>query len=251
MRISVITCILVAGTFMACTDQTDEKQMEGGSDANISDSLSMNDSTNVATNSDTLHLGSYVLELHSGGPVKISKTYDGEWSADEKLPHTPRIRRTGDSLILTLNNGKTVSLVNIPFWDDAEGNHNMDETVNYAYFRDIGNYWEVQAFCYECNYMVFVNKETGKTFTTIGPGVISPSGNLLFCANIDLEAGFSLNGIELYRKESQGYSLVATRELPWSIHQLRWKNDSTIAGQRVGLTEDMDFELFEVELRVR
>jgi len=132
-------------------------------------------------------------------------------------------QRTGDSLFLKCDNGKTVQLIN-----------NLSQDDNYIQFcfielnKDIEHYL-VSCLRVESSNYILVNKKNGNRIEAIGPPVTSPDKNFFVCGHSDLVAQFNLNGIEIYKKNKNSYHLLGVRELAnWGPEQMMWKNDSSL-----------------------
>ncbi|MBI2723180.1 MAG: hypothetical protein HYX39_13485 [Bacteroidetes bacterium] len=131
------------------------------------------------------------------------------------------VTRKADSLFFKCDNGKIIKLVN-----DRGEDYTVFLFVEYNH--DI-NYYVVNQYQMESQNFILINKITGEPLKAISYPVVSPNANYFVCANSDLEAGFDVNGIEIYRKKNKAYQLAGLREFKdWGPDQLKWKNDTTL-----------------------
>ncbi|MEO6305610.1 MAG: hypothetical protein ABIP51_20780 [Bacteroidia bacterium] len=131
--------------------------------------------------------------------------------------------RENDTLILKCNNGKIIRLKNIRSEED-----NM-EFYNFIGLNKDINAYIITRSLYEAFDVWLINKQTGDSLITIGFPAVSPDKKKFVCTNVDLEAAFSSNGIELFKNEDNKYTSVGFRELnDWGPERAMWKNDTTL-----------------------
>ncbi len=131
--------------------------------------------------------------------------------------------RHGDTLFLKCDNGRIVKLKNI--------NSDGDDMEYFSFAglnKDINGY-VVSRMRYEYYDVLIINKHTGDSLFAIGYPVVSPNKQQFVCVNMDMEAGFTTNGIQLFKIENDMYISVGLRELNnWGPEKVMWKNDSTL-----------------------
>ncbi len=132
-------------------------------------------------------------------------------------------RREGDTLFLKCDNGQTVKLKN----NLSDGDDVM--SFNFKYLNNDINAYVVFCYYYESYAVWLINKNNADTLVTINYPVVSPDKKQFVCANIDLEAAFTLNGMQLFKVENDIYIPNGVRELNnWGPDKIMWKNDTTL-----------------------
>lgn len=135
-------------------------------------------------------------------------------------------REDATTLSIATANGDTVAFRNR--YDSPDGlRSTIYRLVNYLPEE---NLWTVKTLGYEWIGWQVVDGVTGSTTATIGPPVPSPDGTRLLCMNEDIHAGYTPNGIQVWRVEP-GRSLVLEFEdtsVPWGPRNGQWLNDTTI-----------------------
>jgi hypothetical protein len=143
-----------------------------------------------------------------------------------------RVQRQKGKLIFTLANGKKAILKN----NDTEGDEYAAYTL-WAWLPAVES-WLVFVSGYENSSWLLVSQRTGKQTTTWGVPHFSPDNKYFICGNVDLAAGFDVNGIQLYRVEKAQPLLLWERELTdWGAENFRWKNNTTLVAERITLDE--------------
>lgn len=134
----------------------------------------------------------------------------------------PEIFTSDDStLILYLANGKKLVL---PKWDEDE----MRGYCFEGYFPQI-DYVLLYVQHYEGNAYALINRENGYNRQIHGKPYFSNNHNSFITANVDMEAGYSFNGIEYYTLTTD--SVVRQFELGisnWGPAKAKWINDENI-----------------------
>jgi len=139
-------------------------------------------------------------------------------------------------------------LINEPYLEDES---NYAENVSYHYVNSIGDYWQVDALCYEYNFTVLVNQYTGDTINTIAPGPISPSKRFIICSNVDLETQYTENGIELFELKNNHHSKIGFTEITnWGLFQIEWITDNKLKAIKVDMTENYSYILTNVTINL-
>lgn len=201
--------------------------------------------------SDTISLGHYDLIIHQTDNVVRLIDYPNSNLAYHKkdLTETNKyVTKKSDTLSFLLQNGAHFKLVDVPYIEDES---NFSEAVSYHYVNSIGNYWQVDALCYEYNFTIFVNKYSGDTLQTIAPGPISPSKNLLLCSNVDLETRYTENGIELFELQKNTHNKIGFEEISdWGIFDLEWISNNKLKALKVDMTEDYNYELRNITIEI-
>jgi len=201
--------------------------------------------------SDTISIGDYDLIINQTDTVVRLIDYP-----NSKLPYYQKdhadtnncITKTLDTLTFLLENGEYFKLIDVPYNEDES---NFSEQVSYHYVNSIGNYWQVDAICYEYNFTILINKYSGDTLQTIAPGPISPSKNLLICSNVDLETQYTENGIELYELKNNTHNKIGFKEISeWGIFEMEWISDNKLKALKVDMTKEFNYELRNVTIDI-
>lgn len=132
------------------------------------------------------------------------------------------VSRKGDTLFLKCDNGRIVKLKS----NRDEGDFEMYE---FKYFNKDINAFAVLCSFYESSSVWLFNKANGDSIETIGYPVVSPNKKQFVCYNIDLEAAFTLNGLELFEYTNGTYVRKGLREInEWGPERVKWKDDTTL-----------------------
>jgi hypothetical protein len=132
---------------------------------------------------------------------------------------------TDSTITLALADGQTLEL---PRWE-----HNTDEGehTSYAfehYFPEAG-FFLLRAQFSEGNCWLLVHRQSGRKTYISGLPHFSPDGRSLITRNLDLEAGYSFNGLAYYTLLQD--SLVLNWELEinnWGPRNMKWLSDSSL-----------------------
>lgn len=190
----------------------------------IDKKINTNDSLKVSK-LDTFYVGEILFKVESINAENFNKSNDNTMPFDtSETVNIQRdsnwVKRMGDTLKLLTDNGE-ISIVNTPPDNDGFSNYEYlyyDSRINKYVIA--GSYWESYDY-------VLVDKLTGIKVTTIGLPSVSPNRKYIFTGNCDLVAGFTLNGIELYKSSTKEH--IGTKELSsWGPLNYKWINDSTI-----------------------
>lgn len=132
------------------------------------------------------------------------------------------VSRNIDTLYLKCDNGEMVMLKN----NRSDG----DDMIffDFKYLEKDLNAYIISCSLYESYNVWIINKQNADTLITINYPKVSPDKKKFICANLDLVAGFTTNGIELFKIENNKYILNGLRELSnWGPEEVMWKNDTT------------------------
>lgn len=131
------------------------------------------------------------------------------------------VKRINDTLKLLTDIGE-ILVVNNPSDNDDFCKY------EYLYFESRLNKYVIAGSYWESSDYLLIDKLTGTKSKYIGLPSVSPNRKYILTGNCDLVAGFTYNGIELYKK-STSIELIGSRELnSWGPLNLKWINDSTI-----------------------
>lgn len=120
---------------------------------------------------------------------------------------------------IQLLNGKNFEL-KIPKYSDV-----ADYAFEY-YYKDL-NLIIFREQWSEGNAYLIVNRNSGEAIRTIGPPIFSPDGNFFLAINDDIEAGYSPNGIQLYKIEGNKITLLLEYIMDLAPSRANWVSDST------------------------
>lgn len=167
---------------------------------------------NNAINEDSLH--DAICGDKEGGCMEAMEKYSISKVSD-------KVRRKDKALILSLNNGKFLTLVNNLSEDDSYEVYQFQQLVN--------GYYVVAVFYYESYGYQLINAENGKSTFTIGSPLLSPGQNQFAAANYDMVAAFTFNGLELLTAtKDSAFSTLKIDFTTWGPEEIKWKDDSTL-----------------------
>jgi hypothetical protein len=209
-------------------------------------------STNIQEKfSDTISIGNYDLIINQTDTIVRLIDYPNSKLSYYKKDLTDTnnyVTKMSDTLTFLLENGEHFKLVDVPYNEDDS---NFSEAVTYHYVNSIGNYWQVDALCYEYNFTILVNKHSGDTIQAIAPGPISPSKNLILCSNVDLETQYTENGLELYELKKNAHIKIGFKEIAnWGIFEMEWISDNKLKALKVDMTEEYNYELRNITIEI-
>ncbi|MGY2133685.1 hypothetical protein ACW9KT_15760 [Hymenobacter sp. HD11105] len=154
------------------------------------------------------------------------KGVDTDTSEQKYIAQTKgRARRQADQLLLTLTNGRVLTLTN--------NVTDPDETTHVIYrFRGplVGsNFWVVDVTRWESGFVLLINRQTGRRTRLLGPPVLAPDGTHLATVNSDMEAHYSPNGLQVWSLEG-GIPLLRWSRVvnTWGPEEVRWLDNKTL-----------------------
>jgi hypothetical protein len=128
------------------------------------------------------------------------------------------------------------SSLNFPKWDEQEERgYHFD-----FYFEDYGL---VLLFVqhYEGSSYALINRQTGQITEICGLPRFPPHGKGFVAGNVDIVAGYSFNGLELYEFRESGIERQYSIETGnWGPVELAWLSDSTLIIRAEYWTSDME-----------
>lgn len=153
-------------------------------------------------------------------------------------------KRDTNGLHIRLKNGTWKLLTLDPMTDEA------DNTFEY-YFKDFG-FYSIRVQWGEGNGYKLVNHIDGKVTHLFGRPYFSPNGQFVISVNVDIEAGYSQNGFQLFKNENGKLKHLGNYEpSAWGPYSAKWTdNDRLILrNQTVEFKNDnMDYIDFYAEL---
>lgn len=219
--------ILLAAVLFSCTEtKSNSQQHSTDSSSNLVDSSSSNIATAVATPIDTFKIGNklfLVYDLGADSPFEEESE-----SADKPEAKDEHVTREGNTLTIVTENGKTTLKNNL-----------TDTYADYIKFTYRGYYPEIKQFgvscsLYESGSFLLVNQVTGQNVRTLSAPIISPDKKHVICKSLDLEAGFEVNGIELYTYENDKLTKVGRtvfNKYEWGPGQMKWADNNTLIAE--------------------
>lgn len=185
--------------------------------------------TNNTSMPDTFAAGGrtyYVVPL-AASPFPEEKQSEGG-AADSLeqvvLKQDTAVKRMGDSLLLPVENGERVALVN----NKSDGDDYADYTYD-AFLPEI-NCYGIWGGYYEASDYVLVNRTTGVSLHVWGKPVISPDKKMLVCPSFDIEAGFIPNGMQLFVHDNGKLENIGDVALDkWGPNRVMWLDNGVIA----------------------
>ena len=146
-------------------------------------------------------------------------------------------KREDRNLILSLDNGKTKIL--------KDRNWGGDEDIAYTYqhfFSNINSYL-VRIQYYEGEAYLLVNKANGDEVYTIGETYISPSKQKVLAICEDLEAGYTINGLEMIEiKDGKFKKKFIIQGGNWAPVALKWIDDTSVVIKAKVVEDEGTFE---------
>jgi hypothetical protein len=136
-----------------------------------------------------------------------------------------RAERNADQLLLTLTNGRVLTLTN-NVTDPDESKH-----VVYRFRGPLAgsNFWVLDVTRWESGFVLLINQQTGRRTRLLGRPVLAPKGNYLVTSNSDMEAHYSPNGLQVWSLE-EGIPMLRWNRVvnSWGPEEIRWLNDQTL-----------------------
>jgi hypothetical protein len=111
---------------------------------------------------------------------------------------------------------------------------NANEPEEFTRYTFLGRLGDWPYFVFACEQYggsdyVLVHTKTGNQAVLWGEPLFSPGGRYLFCSSYELDAGLSENGMQLFRSDSTGLSLLWKKEPQlWGPINPRWSGDSLV-----------------------
>jgi len=91
---------------------------------------------------------------------------------------------------------------------------------------------------FEGSSFFLIHEGTGKKTEVYGPPVLSPGKDLFFTYNCDIAAGFSKNGIQVFRiNKDASITGLAEIQKSWGPINVRWSGSNGIEFTRLDLIE--------------
>lgn len=176
------------------------------------------------------------LRLRNGGVVRLAPAREAEFArlagidtdtTEQKYisQAAGRAERRADQLLLTLANGRLLTLTN-NLTDPDETKH-----VIYRFRGPLANsqFWVLDVTRWESGFVLLINQQTGRRTRVWGRPVLAPGGGQLVTANSDMEAHYSPNGLQIWSLEDGIPLLRWNREVAtWGPEEVRWLDDNTL-----------------------
>jgi hypothetical protein len=157
-----------------------------------------------------------------------------KYLAKTESKHFKRDKR---NLILPLDNGKTKILKDINWGSDS------DISYTYQHFFSNINSYLVRIQYYEGEAYLLVNKTNGEEVYTIGETYISPSTQKVMAICEDLEAGYTINGLEMIdMKDGKFKKKFIIQGGNWAPTSLKWLDDNSIVLKAKVIINENTFE---------
>ncbi|SDE90371.1 hypothetical protein [Chitinophaga filiformis] len=224
----------IAGMMAACNDQETSNSTSDTSHIEEAPSIGK-----VPADTDTFSVGSrfftiYPLE-HSSFPVVVSTPHTDSLESNLQQDST-HVKRLGDTLIFTLNNGEIRTLVNNKK-DDPDV---YCDYVYAGYIPEIHHYLVFGSY-YESDDRVLVNADNGDTTHIWGRPIISPDHKHVICPSLDLIAGFYNNGFQLFSYRDNKLILEGDVQFDkWGPGQTKWLDNNTIETEYVVMDSEKE-----------
>ena len=208
------------------------RKSASASNGNNNDSIAVIDKAK-----DTLVVGSKTFYVYSMDKSPFSPLPPADIdSAEQKvIGRDGPVKRLKNTLVLTLDNGKNVSLVNKPDGND-------EDFTMYKYTGYIPDIKQYGVYCgyYESSGFLLVSKATGEKIKTWGTPVVSPDKKYFICPSFDLEVGYVPNGFQLFSNMDGKITPIGAIELQqWGPGQMKWIDNKTVVAEALSYDSNM------------
>lgn len=216
----------IAGMMVACNSQ--ETSDSTSDTSHIEEAPSVG---KVFVDTDTFSVGNKFFTIYPLEHSSLGKLSDPVYDSAEANMYkdSAHLKRSGDTLIFTLDNGEKRTLVN-------NTKDDPDVYCNYMYgdyLPEIHHYLAFGTY-YESNDCILVNADNGDITHVWGMPVISPDHKYIICASVDLEAHFNNNGFQLFSYRDN--KLIPEGDVQfdkWGPGRMKWLDDKTIETEYV------------------
>lgn len=150
--------------------------------------------------------------------------------------YADRVFRSDDSsLCIVLSSGDTVT-----FTDDRKPVYPEDYNALFLVDRlPELNLWVLERNFFEYSHWILVNGADGSFEQAIAAPLPSPDGTWLLCANEDIMAGFTDNGIQVWKLSMDGFVLeFEDISLRWGPRDAMWEDESSIVFKKYEFDAD-------------
>ncbi|MCB1167004.1 MAG: hypothetical protein KDK33_12660, partial [Leptospiraceae bacterium] len=161
----------------------------------------------------------YISDRHNSGFCReISNSFECARAIEKTvLPNIPGAHRQSRSLRLMMRDGSTVR-----FEDKKDS---TSYSLRGLFLRD---FYVVEIQEIEGGHFQILQFDTGNSIETIGPPIASPSENLFITANVDVDAAYTANGIELWAIKQNKPVFLTAYSGPCGPDGAKWKSQDTI-----------------------
>jgi hypothetical protein len=173
----------------------------------------------------------YVTDTTETG-FKNFFTWKPDTSESNNLKQNTEVKRTGDTLFITLKNNNIKKLISKPYVEGA------DDLTEYKYLGKINsiNYHVLYVGFYEAFAYLMVNADNGKETYMCGLPSLSPNKKYVAASCFDLQAGFVFNGIQMYDVMKDSLKPNWSRELTkWGADNITWLDDHNLLAEKMYL----------------
>jgi hypothetical protein len=239
--------------------QTDNKTISKNSDVerwfeptSLDTTFSFSDNTHLSLiHSDSIFIEEYFLD--SKTIDSLTRPHDNRHIESLEIEKyllrkfNKVAKRDTNGLYIKLKNEDWKLLSLDPMTDEA------DNTFEY-YFKDFG-FYSIRTQWGEGNGYKLVNSFDGHVTNLFGRPYFSPNGHYVISVNVDIEAGYSPNGFQLFKNENGKLTHLGNYEpSAWGPYSAKWTaNDMLILrNQTVEFKNGtMDYIDFYAELKIK
>ncbi|WP_147243387.1 hypothetical protein [Chitinophaga flava] len=149
--------------------------------------------------------------------------YPVDSSETRTLAKDSTVKRVGTSLVFQLTNGQQKVRAD-----------NEEEGGDYVHYFYAGYYPALHRHVlsltfYEGTGFELLNPDNGDTLNVWGPPAISPDKKYFMCSNMDIAAGFDVNGFQLFEINNKNLRLVGDVSLEkYGIDKVQWIDNKTL-----------------------
>lgn len=190
----------------------------------------------VLTNRDTLQINGSTYYLTAISEEKFNENQPRPSMGEGTFNDRKNVMNEPPHLVFSLENGQDTMFID----DYTEGWSNyVDYSLGFSY-QEI-HYWLVDLGLYEGGAHFLLSKLDGERTWVFSAPIFSPDGNHFICYAFDIEAGYVINGIQLFKTSGSEVQLVWEKEIfEWGPHKIVWHDNATILIKQTELDFDND-----------
>jgi|ERR1043165_1360748 hypothetical protein len=179
---------------------------------------------------DTIHIGDLIFHIDTitEEEFKKAKAFVYDTSELRNLERdSAQVRRQDSTLFFKTAAGKEVTLKDVDAEDDSYSRFYYMGKINEA-----GQYLSYGSFYEWFNYFL-ISDSTGDTTILWGEPQISPDHKYIFTGNVDLDAGYTYNGFQLFTVEDRTLWLIGDVHLDnWGPSEIKWLSNTELLVKR-------------------
>jgi len=178
----------------------------------------------------TFRLDSISESEFNKAPAAVMLSFD-----DGKTKDMQNVQIEPGKLVFTTKSGKTETL-------SSDTAMNMETYTVYSYAGNLESIsqWQVDVSIHEGFYCVLVDQQDGTKTELWGRPIVAPDGKHFIAPSFDIEAGFVVNGFQVFTMDDGKPRLLWKRELvSWGPEEMRWLDENTVVIKKTSMAGDM------------